>query len=459
MKFKILFLSLFFVGFSFAQTKPATKPTRILFVFDASNSMRTKYDGLPRIDHAKKLFNRFIDSLAKLKNYEFALRMYGSQTKYPPGDCNDTKLMVPFSKGNVAAIKAKVAAAKPTGITPIEHSLTESANDFPDNKAYNTIILITDGIEECKGDPCAARQKLFEKGIVFKPCIIGIGLTEEQAKTFECVGNYFSYEDSQSFNNVVNVIQVFKYQKTTVQLNLLDIGGKPTETNVNATFYDEKTGDVVYNYVHTMNKFGVPDTIPVYESKTYRIVVHTIPQVEKTGVVINQGVHNIIPIDAPQGILGIKRENQNSPFNFNDKIRYIVRKSGSMQTLHVKDLHSIEKYLVGTYDIEILTLPRIYFKDVKVNQSVQIDKTIPDGAQAIVLLPDFGDACLLQNINGELKWVCNLANNQKKQILNIQPGSYVIEFRSTNLKQSIYTIEKKFTIKAAEQQTVDLNKY
>ncbi len=150
--------------------------TRVLFVFDASNSMKSIYDGKPRIDHAKLLFNRLIDSLSKQKNYEFALRMYGSTVKYPPGDCNDSKLIIPFGKNNIATIKAKVAAAQPTGITPIEHSLTQSANDFPDAKAINTIILITDGIEECGGDPCAAKQKLYEKGIIFKPCIIGMGI-------------------------------------------------------------------------------------------------------------------------------------------------------------------------------------------------------------------------------------------------------------------------------------------
>jgi len=156
--------------------------TRVLFVFDASNSMKTMYDNKPRIDQAKTLFYKFIDSLNHLKNYEFALRMYGSTVKYPPGDCNDSKLMVPFSKNNIQKIKDLVKTVQPTGITPIEHSLTQAANDFPDTKAINTIILITDGIEECGGDPCKAKLALQEKGIILKPCIIGIGLTIEQAK-------------------------------------------------------------------------------------------------------------------------------------------------------------------------------------------------------------------------------------------------------------------------------------
>jgi hypothetical protein len=111
------------------KTEPSL--TRVLFVFDASNSMKTKHKNTTRINGAKELFYKFLDSLNKQKNMQFALRMYGHTVKYPPGDCKDSKLVVPFGKNNVALIKSKVAEAKPTGITPIEHSLTESANDFP----------------------------------------------------------------------------------------------------------------------------------------------------------------------------------------------------------------------------------------------------------------------------------------------------------------------------------------
>src|SRR6201987_717041 len=258
--------------------KSLAQTTRVLFVFDASNSMKTMYDGKPRIEHAKTLFYKFIDSLDHLKNYEFALRMYGNTVKYPPGDCNDSKLILSFEKNNILKIKDAVKQVQPTGITPIEHSLTQAANDFPDVKAINTIILITDGIEECGGDPCKAKLALQEKGIILRPCIIGIGLTVEQAKAFDCVGNYFSYEEPDVFKNSVDYITTQKLNKTTAQVNLLDVGSKPTETNVNMTFYNEKTGDIMYNYVHSMNMKVYPDTIPMYECTKYTIIANTIPQ-------------------------------------------------------------------------------------------------------------------------------------------------------------------------------------
>jgi Ca-activated chloride channel family protein len=437
----------------FAQKKEPPRITRILFVFDASNSMRSMYDGKPRMDHAKALFNRFIDSLSKFKNYEFALRMYGSVTKYPPGDCNDSKLVVPFGKNNIALIKEQVAAAKPTGITPIEHSLTQSAGDFPDNNSVNTIILITDGIEECGGDPCAAKQKLYDKGIIFKPCIIGIGLTVEQAKSFDCVGNYFSYENTNVFSDVVGVVTSQKMGKTSVQVNLLDLGNKPTETNVNMTFYDEKTGQVVYNYVHSMNFKGNPDTVLLDDFRTYTLVAHTIPPVQKTGITVNPGTHNIIALDAPQGLLQVKRDK--GFYNFNEKVRCVVRKSGNMNTLNVQNINDFEKYIVGEYDIEVLTLPRTHFKKVSIQQTLLKTLIVEDAGMVKIKTKELGDGCIMLEQKEGLKWVCNL-EQKTDQTFYLQPGNYRVTYRSKSLKQTMFTVEKKFTVNQGESQTIDL---
>jgi len=452
---KLLALFIFLLSIQLFAQKEQAK-TRILFVFDASNSMKGIHNGKTKMEHAKSLFNSLIDSLSRFKNYEFALRMYGSTVKYPPGDCNDSKLVVPFSKGNVATIKSKVALAKPTGITPIEHSLTMSANDFPDKNAINTILLITDGVEECKGDPCAARQKLLEKGIVFKPCIIGIGLTELQAKTFDCVGNYFSYEENnQVIGNVVELVSNQQLLKTTVQVNLLDVAQKPTETNVNMTFYDEKSGAPVYNLVHSINQTGNPDTITIDEFRSYKLVAHTIPPVSKSGITLNSGTHNIIALDAPQGYLYLKRDN--GIYNFNDKLKCIIRKNDNNSIIHVQPINTKEKFIVGDYDVEVLTLPRTYFKKVSIQQTFIKTLQIENAGQLKVKCTEKGDGCILQEKGNELKWVIDI-DDKTEQNFQLQPGNYRITYRAKSLKQSVYTIERKFSIKSDQQTEVLLMK-
>ncbi|MCD6019765.1 MAG: hypothetical protein K0S53_2886 [Bacteroidetes bacterium] len=404
---------------------------------------------------AKELFYKFLDSLNKQKNIQFALRMYGHTVKYPPGDCKDSKLVVPFSKNNIALIKSKVSEARPTGITPIEHSLTESANDFPDAKAVNMIILITDGIEECDGDPCKARQKLMEKGIVFKPFIIGIGLSPAQIKTFECVGDYYDFDNASLVSDISSVISKQKLNKTSSQVNLLDTKSLPTETNVNMTFYNTATGNYVYNYMHTLNQKNNPDTLYLDDFPTYKVVAHTIPPTESKDIKLSQGKHTIVPIDAPQGFIELRRPS--GVYNFNERIKSIVRKSNSnMQTLNVQQMNTTEKYITGNYDLEILTLPRTYVSGVTVAQSQTKLIELPNAGMLTVKALENGDGCILKDTK-KLEWVCNL-NSTTSQVYYLQPGNYRIEWRSKLLKGSIYTIEKKFTIRSDVETKVELYK-
>lgn len=449
----IVFVSLCL--FARSQKKTAPKPVRILFVFDASKSMIAKHQNSTRMDGAKNLFYRFVDSLGKDKSMQFALRMYGHTVKYPPGNCKDSKLIVPFGPNNLSLIKQKVSEAKPTGITPIEHSLTEAANDFKDNKTNNIVIIITDGIEECGGDPCKARQKLMAKGIIFKPFIIGIGLSPEQIKTFECVGTFYDYDNQSTFKNIANIIQQQQLNKTTAQVNLLDTYSKPKETNVNMTFYDVDRKEYKYNYIHTLNYQDNPDTLYLDDFPNYKVIAHTIPPTESKEMKLAQGKHNIIAIDAPQGYLNIKR-NQGA-YNFNERVKCIVRKSNDMGTLYVQPLNTTEKYITGNYDLEILTLPRIYITQNSIEQSKTKTIEIPNAGVLQVKCLEAGDGSILLKRNDRLEWVCNL-NAQTLQTYHLQPGNYVGVWRAKTLRGSIYTVEKKFTISSDNQTTIEFFK-
>ena len=455
MRLTFLILFLLFASLSPGQKKTAPKPVRILFVFDASKSMIAKHQNSTRMDGAKNLFYRFVDSLGKDKSMQFALRMYGHTVKYPPGDCKDSKLIVPFGPNNLTLIKKKVSEAKPTGITPIEHSLTEAANDFKDNKTNNIVIIITDGIEECGGDPCKARQKLMAKGIIFKPFIIGIGLSPEQIKTFECVGSFYDYENQSTFATITNIIQQQKLNKTTTQVNLLDATYKPRESNVNMTLYDVERKEYKYNYIHTLNYQDNPDTLYLDDFPTYKVIAHTIPPTESKEVKLSVGKHNIIAIDAPQGYLSIRRNE--GAYNYNEKVKCVIRKTNEMNTLNVQPLNSTEKYIIGNYDLEVLTLPRIFINQAAIEQSKTKTIEIPNAGVLQVKCLESGDGSILLKRNGRLEWVCNL-NTQTVQTYYLQPGNYVATWRAKSLKGSIYTVEKKFTITSDTQTTVEFFK-
>jgi len=414
-----------------------------------------------KIEIAKKLMTEFLDSLmhSASPDIEIALRVYGHQTSLWPGpvNCEDTKLEVPFAQIPVSVPKMKkvINGLTPTGTTPIAYSLGRCAYDFPaDKPSRNIVILITDGIEECKGDPCAVSLELQKKGVIIKPFVIGIGLDVTFADAFKCIGKFYDASSENGFRNILNMVIAQALNNTTAQVNLLDITKKPLETDVAVTFYDEFSGVIRYNFIHTLNSLGNPDTIFIDPIGTYKMVVHTIPQVVKTGIKITAGKHNIIPADAPQGYLYLKvGANNTTPYG---KLECIVRKKGEMQTLHIVNFNAYDKFIIGKYDLEVLSMPRIKFKDVEVSQSKTTTIEIPPAGNVAFYKAALGPGSIYLEEKNELIWVCNLNINALNEGLALQPGKYRVVHRPANAKGTVYSMEKKFTITSGGSTQVNL---
>lgn len=422
-------------------------------MFDASQSMYGKWQTGSKIEIAKKLMSQLMDSLRFVRNIELALRVYGHQKPFPPQDCDDSKLEVPFSKGNIPHILDVLQKIVPRGTTPIARSLELCGNDFPQSKSRNIIILITDGIEECGGDPCAISQALQRKGIFLKPFVIGLGLDESLKKTFECVGRYFDATNETMFRDALNIVISQALNNTTLQVNLLDVNNNPTETNVNMTFYDRFTGEDKYNYIHTINSKGNPDTLVIDPLPIYKIVVHTIPEVFKDSIILTPGKHTTVGIDAPQGQLQVKFD---GPAEYK-KVNVLVRQQNQSATLNVQEVGEEEKYIVGKYDLEILTLPRINLENVDVAQSKSTTVSIPHPGIVTLITNNLGFGSIYGYDRNGLRWVYNLNENSAKETVILQPGKYKVVFRPKNSRESIYTIEKEFSVVSGESSIVVLN--
>src|SRR5690606_3744929 len=414
-----------------------------------------QWEGETKLKVATRLLGNLMDSLKTKKNIEVALRIYGHQFSVAQGQrsCEDSKLEIPFKPNNFNAIKAKLANIYPVGTTPIAYSLEQTKNDFPPcNNCRNIIILITDGKEECGGDPCAVALALKKNGVTLKPFVIGMGLDLEIADAFKCVGNFYGADDASSFEDVLNIIITQIMNNTTVQVNLIDANELPTETDVNMTIYNAHTKKIEYNFIHTINHKGHPDTIPIDHNKEYNLVVHTLPPVEKKNITITPGIHNIIAVDAPQGYLELEMNG----FNEYKDLKCVVRKKGNDKTFHIQDFSKKTKYIIGDYDLEILTLPRTLVENVNIKQSHTTKVFIPEPGLGIFFLPSSGIASIFLEKNNQLELVYNLSQNTDRETIVLQPGNYRIVFRGKNMKNVIYTKEKSFKINSGTSTQVRL---
>jgi len=271
-------------------------------------------------------------------------------------------------------------------------------------------------------------------------------------ETFECVGHVYNSPNEEKFQEVLDIVISRALNSTTAQVNLLDTKGLPTETDVNMTFFDHVSGKVKYNFVHTINYVGNPDTLIIDPLINYDIVVHTLPASKIEDVSLTEGKHNMIGISTPQGYLKIS----SSGSNLNNNLKAIVRKHNTIETLNVQDNKTTIKYLVGKYDIEILTLPRIYINDVEIEQSTTTSIEVPKPGIANFSLSSSGYGSIYEETSDTLRWIYNLDEMQLRQNLIIQPGNYRVVFRPKNTKQSIYTTNKKITIKSGASKKIIL---
>lgn len=443
-RFIILFALLSLAAIdSYSQLKSTQKPSRVLFIIDASGSMNGKWKETTKMDMAKKILTHLADSLSR-ENIPFAVRVFGHQKDKSLVDCKDTKLELPFSVNNQQNLTKTLERVNPKGYSPIALSLESAVNDFPLTKTEqrSVIILISDGFENCEGDACNASTKLQAAGIYLRPYIVGLGLTPEQKKSFECVGQIFDIQEEDNLNQsqIASVVITSMLNPTSLQVNLLNVNDKPTETNVAMSFFNENNGSLKYNFYHTLNAYIQPDTLFIDPSMKYEIKVHTHPSKTIHNVELVQGKHIIKAIETPQGSLKLSMLGNTKAKN----IKCIIKQNGKI--INVQELNTTIPYLIGTYDIDVLTTPLTKFEQVDILQS-QI-KTLSITNPGMLQINKAAGYLFIykRNSKNELEKIYSAEANTTKETISLQPGNYEISFRTKASTTSKSSVTKKVTI-------------
>jgi len=141
-------------------------------VVDASRSMWGQMDGQAKMAVTKDILQDASTWLPDDLN--LALRAYGNSSPSDANDCADSTLLVPFGQPTRQPIRDAITNLRPLGQTPIAYALNQAATDFSGLASERTLVLVTDGIESCGGDPVAAARALRDQGITIH--LIGFGM-------------------------------------------------------------------------------------------------------------------------------------------------------------------------------------------------------------------------------------------------------------------------------------------
>ncbi len=160
---------------------PAGDRAELLFILDGSGSMWGQIDGVPKIATAKEALKGLAADLSETVNV--GLMAYGHRRE---GDCGDISLILPPGAHAPAAMSRAVDGVVPRGKTPIADALSQAATAFSGDRASN-VLLVSDGLETCNGDPCAAAAALAARGIDTRVHVVGFDLSSEEAAALACI--------------------------------------------------------------------------------------------------------------------------------------------------------------------------------------------------------------------------------------------------------------------------------
>ncbi|MEX2534565.1 MAG: VWA domain-containing protein [Trueperaceae bacterium] len=162
------------------QSLPQLIP-RVELILDSSNSMWAQIAGRSRIEIAKEVLTSIVTDLPD--DAQVALRLYGHRIPFSEeGACQDSELVFPFAPLDRARLLELVDGIQPRGTTPIEYALRQVAADFAGAGGEKMVVLITDGVEECGGDPHEAVAELVASGLQVRVNIVGFALADETVK-------------------------------------------------------------------------------------------------------------------------------------------------------------------------------------------------------------------------------------------------------------------------------------
>jgi Mg-chelatase subunit ChlD len=152
-------------------------PPRVELVLDASGSMKRKAGARSMMDAAKSVLTAVVARVPA--EAQVALRVYGHRTpEKQTGACEDSELLVPFGPLDRKQLTAAVKSIRPLGTTPIAYSIEAAGKDLREAGGRAILIVVTDGKEECGGDPAAAAAALRASGLDVSLNIVGFGLTD-----------------------------------------------------------------------------------------------------------------------------------------------------------------------------------------------------------------------------------------------------------------------------------------
>ncbi len=178
----------------------------VIFIFDASGSMESQLGSRSKIAIAKEALGSVIKELPA--ESKAGLVVYGQNRQ---GDCNDVDEVIALNPLDKKLFVQKLESIRVKGMTAISLSLQKAAEKLKGQSEESMIVLISDGQENCRKDPCQTVSDLKKQGIKFGLHTIGFDIKEDEGSQLSCMakaggGTYFPAKDGDELKRALRKI-------------------------------------------------------------------------------------------------------------------------------------------------------------------------------------------------------------------------------------------------------------
>lgn len=251
------------LAFSFNQ-----EASTYLIILDTSSSMLEVVDGEVKIDVAKSVI---VDLLGNLPGTAVVgVREFGgcgrSELLQPIGPIQDSPLL-----------PSEILALDPAGATPIAYALEQTQADLTSISDPQLVLLISDGMETCDGDPVQAAKDLLALGYDLRFHIVGFDISRNVQARDQLLeiaqttgGAYYDASNRDELRQALSLAAPFSY-----------------------TVYDGEGNDV---YAGRLGESG-----PQLPAGVYTIVIDTTPAITLSNVVVSEQQTTQITVEQANG--------------------------------------------------------------------------------------------------------------------------------------------------------------
>jgi hypothetical protein len=319
----------------------------------------------------------------------------------------------------------------PKGKTPLTDAVRMAAKELRSEEGKATVILVSDGLETCEADPCAATAELKKAGVGLTVHVVGFGTTAEENKKLQCIadntgGKLFSAQNAvglkQAMAETVKLVEkpAVKQQTITVKVGVGTLEIKNAKEG--QSVYDETGTTKIVDYFS--------------ESTTLKPGVYQIHNANKKNVVIRRV--SVKPaektiIDYSKSTAIIKSEKDDKPLSLYDE-------TGEKRLIdYISDVAHVEP---GRYQLADASRKHIIVEkfDIKAGETVT-----PGQYAGVLKLGKTGSAQAVYDESGKKEIISYLSDHA-----HLPPGRYQLK----NASDKQVTVES-LEIKVGQETVID----